>query len=91
MTKPILILLRISDSNQPNVYNLCFMILMVDYRISMYMPEINYGDYFPSVIESEDVKYEEVSDDDDPPEYFSDDEYVSATEDGIPSRDNNRL
>ena len=49
MAKPLLILLRMSDSNQPHTYKLRFMVLMVDYHIKMYMPDLNDEDYFPPV------------------------------------------
>ena len=55
------------------------------------MLELNDEDYFPPVKQLEDNEYEEGPGDDDPPEYLSDDENVSNTEDGIPSQDNNRL
>ena len=45
MAKPILILLRMADSNQPHMEKLWFMVLMVDDQISMSMSEINYEDY----------------------------------------------
>ena len=61
MAKPLLILLRMANSNHPHVYKLHFMVLMVYYHIRMSMPELNYEDYFPPVTELEDDEYEEVS------------------------------
>ena len=55
------------------------------------MPELNYEDYLPHVLQLEDGEYEEGPGDDDPPEYLLYDEDMSDTEDGIPSQDNNRL
>ena len=49
------------------------------------MSELNNKDYLPPLTELEDDEYEEGPGDYDPPEYLSDDEYVSDTEDGIPS------
>ena len=91
MAKPLLILLRMADSNQPHMDKLWFMVLMVDDHIRMSMSELNDEDYFPPIIELEDDEHEEVTVDDDPTEYLSDDEDVSETEDGIPYQDNNRL
>ena len=45
----------------------------------------------PPVPQLEDDEYEEGPGDDGPPEYLSDDEYISNTEDGIPSQDKERL
>ena len=42
MTKPILILLSMADSNQPHMNKLRFRVLMVDDHIRMSMSEINY-------------------------------------------------
>ena len=91
MAKPLLILLRMADSNQPHINKFWFVVLMVDDHIRISMPEINYKDYFPPVPELEDDEYEEGPGYDDPPEYLSDDEDVSDTDGGIPSQDNNRL
>ena len=91
MTKPLLILLRMADSNQPHVYNLRSMVLMVDDHIRMSMSKLNDKEYFPPVKELEDYEYEEGHGDDGTPEYLSYDEYVSNTANGIPSQDNNRL
>ena len=55
------------------------------------MSELNDKYYFPPVIELEDDEYEESSGDYDPPEYLSDDEDMSDTEDGIQYQHNNRL
>ena len=41
MENPLLILLRISDSNQPHMDKLRFIFLMFGYHISMSMPELN--------------------------------------------------
>ena len=51
MEKPLFILLRIADSNQPHIDKLWFVVLIVDDHIRIYMPELNYEDYFPHVIE----------------------------------------
>ena len=67
------------------------MVLIVDDHIRISMPELNDEDYSPPVTYLEYDEYEEGPSDDDPTEYLSDDEYVSYTEDGIPSQDNNRL
>ena len=83
--------MSITNSNQPHMDNLRFMVLMVDDYIKMSMPELNDEDYFHPVTKSEDDENEEGPGDDDPSEYLSDDEYVFNNEDGIPSRDNNRL
>ena len=47
-----------ADSNQPHIDKLWFMVCMVDYHISMSMPEINDEDYFLPVTELEDDEYE---------------------------------
>ena len=91
MAKPLLILLRMADSNQPHMENFRVMVLMVDDNILMYIPNIKEGDYFLPVTEEEDNENEEVSGEDDPPENILYDEYMSNTEDGIPSQDKNRL
>ena len=91
MSKPPLIILRMADSNQPHTDNIRFMVLMVDDHISMSMPELNDKDYFPPVTDLEDYENEEGTSDDEPPEYLSDDEDVSDTDDGIPYQDNNQL
>ena len=54
MAKPLLILLRMADSNQPHMDKLRFMVLMFDDHIRMYMYELNDEDYFPPVTELED-------------------------------------
>ena len=38
MAKPLLILLRMADSNHPHMDKLWFMVLMVDYHTRTYMP-----------------------------------------------------
>ena len=55
------------------------------------MPELNDEEYFPPIIELENDQNKEGPGDDDPPEYLSDDEDVSNTEDGIPSQYKNQL
>ena len=89
MAKPLLILLRISESNQPHMEKLRFMVPMVDDNIRMSMPELNYEDYLPPETQLEDYEYKEYPGEDDPPKYLSYDEYVSNTEDSIPSEDKN--
>ena len=54
MAKPLLVLMRIADSNQTRMDKLRFMFLMVDYHIRMSMPELNDEDYLPSVSDLED-------------------------------------
>ena len=51
MAKPLLVLMRIADSNQTRMDKLRFMFLMVDDHIRMYMPDLNDEDYFPPVTE----------------------------------------
>ena len=68
MAKPLLIILRMADSNQPNMYKLWFMVIIVYDNIRMSMPDINNEDYFPPVTELEDDEHEEVPGDDEPPE-----------------------
>ena len=70
VAKPLLILLSMSDSNQPHMEKLWFMVLMVDDRIRMSMPDLNDEDLFPPVTELEDNEYEEGPGDDDPPKYL---------------------
>ena len=91
MENSLLIILRMVNSNHPHMYNLRFIVLMVDDHIRMSMSELNDEDYFPSTIELKYDENEEGPGDDSPPEYFSDDEDVSDTEDGIPSQDKNLL
>ena len=55
------------------------------------MSNLNDDEYFFPIIELEDDEHEEVTVDDDPTEYLSNDDDVSDTEDGIPSQDNNLL
>ena len=68
MEKPLLILLKMADSNQPHMENLQFMVLMLDDPIRISIPELNDEDYFHSGIELEDDEYEESPGDYDPPE-----------------------
>ena len=49
MSKPLPIFLRMADSNQPHMYKLWFMVLMVDGHISMHMPALNDEYYSPPV------------------------------------------
>ena len=70
MAKPLLILLRVADSNQPHVDKLQFMVLMVDDHIIISMPDLNYEDYSPPVTELEYYEYKEGPGDDDSPEYL---------------------
>ena len=58
MEKPLLILLKMADSNQPQMDKLGFMVLMVDDQIRMSMSELNDEDYFPPVTELENDEYE---------------------------------
>ena len=55
------------------------------------MPELNDEYYFPPVTELQDNKNEEGPGYNNPPEYLSDDEDVSNTEDGIPPQYKNLL
>ena len=64
------------------------MVLMFDDHIRMYIPDINDEDYLPPVPELEYDEYEEITGDNDHPEYLSDGEYLSNTEDSIPYQDN---
>ena len=91
MANPLLVLLRMDDSNQPHMDKLWFMFLMIDVRIRISMPELNDEYYFPPASELEGGEYEEGHGDDNPPEYLSDDEDVSNNEDSITSQDNNQL
>ena len=47
MAEPLLVLLRMFNSNQPHMDKLRFMVLMVDDHIRMSMPDLNDEDYFP--------------------------------------------
>ena len=58
MAKPIPILLRMAESDQPHMENIRFMVLMVDDHISMSMPELN-DQPPPPVTYLGDNKYEE--------------------------------
>ena len=51
MAKPLLMLLSMADSNQPHMYKLRFMILIVYDHIRMYMLELNDEDFVPPVPE----------------------------------------
>ena len=66
--KPLLIILRMDDPNQPHMDKLRFMVLMVDDHIRMSMLELNYEYYFPPIIELEDDENGEGPGDDDPTE-----------------------
>ena len=46
MEIPLLIIMRMSDSNQTHMENIRFMVLMVDNNIRMSMPELN-DEYYP--------------------------------------------
>ena len=58
MEKPLIIILRISDSNQPHMYKLRSMVLMVYDHIMMSMAELNGSYYFFPVTELEYDEYE---------------------------------
>ena len=51
MEKPLLVLLRMADSNQPHMDNFLSMVLIFGDYISMSMPELNDEDYYPPVTE----------------------------------------
>ena len=53
MANPLLVLLRMHDSNQPHMDKLRFMVLMVDDHIRMSMPELNNENYLPPVTDLE--------------------------------------
>ena len=91
MAKPVLIFLKMDDSNHPHMYKLRFMVLMADDNIRISVSWLNDVDYLPPVKQLEDDEYEEGPGDDDPPKYLSDDEDVSNTEDSIPYQDKNIL
>ena len=57
MEKPLLILMRMVDSNQPHMDKLRFMVLMVDYHIRMSTPKLENKNYFPPIPELEDDEY----------------------------------
>ena len=61
------IILNMADSKHPHMDKLQFIVLMVNYHISMSMPAINHEDYPPSLTELEDDEYEEGPGDYDPP------------------------
>ena len=46
--------MRMVDSNHTHMEKLWFVVIMVDDRIRMSMPELNYEDHFPPVTELED-------------------------------------
>ena len=47
MAKPLLILLKMTDSNHPHMDKIRFMVLMVDDHIRIFMLDINDEDYPP--------------------------------------------
>ena len=49
MSKPLIIILRMADSNQTRISKLGFIVLMVDDHIKISMNELNDGDYSPLV------------------------------------------
>ena len=57
MAKPLLILLRMANSNQPHMDKLWFMVLMVDDHIRMSMPDLTYEYYFLPIPELEEYEY----------------------------------
>ena len=58
MENPLLIILRMADSNQPHTDKLRFMVLMVDYHITISMPDLNDEDYLLPVPDLEYDEYE---------------------------------
>ena len=54
MANPLLIILRVVDSNQPHMDKFWFMVLMVDDQIRISMPELNDEDYFLPITDLED-------------------------------------
>ena len=70
MSKHLIIILRMANSNHPQMEKIRIMVLMVDDHIRMSMPEINDEDYLPPVTELEDDEYREGPGDYDSPEYF---------------------
>ena len=67
MAKPLLILLKMANSNQPHMDNLRLLFLMVDDHIRISMPELNDEDYFPPVLKLDGNENEEGPSDNDPP------------------------
>ena len=49
MAEPLLILMRMAESNQPHMEKILSMVPMVYDRISMSMSEINDEDHFPPI------------------------------------------
>ena len=47
MAKLLLIIMRMDNSNQPHIVKLRLLVLMFDYHISMYTPDLNDKEYFP--------------------------------------------
>ena len=45
--KPLLVILRMTNSNHPHMDKLRLMVLMVDDPIRLSMPELNYEDFLP--------------------------------------------
>ena len=68
MENPLLVLLRMADSNQTHMDKLRFMVPMVEYHVRMSMSKLNDEDSFTLVTELEDDEYEEGPGYDDPPE-----------------------
>ena len=56
MANPLLIILRMANSNHPHMEKLRFMVLIVDDHIRMYISDLNNKDYLPPVTELEDDK-----------------------------------
>ena len=56
MANPLLIILRMANSNHPHMEKLRFMVLIVDDHIRMYISDLNNKDFLPPVIEFEDDK-----------------------------------
>ena len=70
ISKPLLILLRMADSNQTHMDKLQFMVLMVDDHIMISMPELNYEAYLTPITELENDENEEGLGKNEPPEYL---------------------
>ena len=49
MAKPVLIFLKMDDSNHPHMYKLRFMVLMADDNIRISVSWLNDVDYLPPV------------------------------------------
>ena len=58
MSKPLIILLRMADSNYPHMDKLWFMVLIVYDHVRMSMPELNNENYLPPVTDLEWDEYE---------------------------------